>query len=58
MNEEARSRCLTHLRAASACFAQTRHSVIAVRLQDLIEMIEHDLPLCDPAIVGCGGHQS
>lgn len=42
MNEETRSRCLKHLREASACLEKTRHAVTAVRLQDLIETIEQE----------------
>lgn len=42
MNEETRTRCLAHLREASVCLEGTRHTVIAVRLQDLIEAVEAD----------------
>jgi hypothetical protein len=42
MDEETRSRCLTHLREASLCLENTANAVVAVRLQDIIETIEQE----------------
>lgn len=40
MNEETRSRCLTHLREASLCLEAMAYPVLAVRLQDIIDTID------------------
>jgi hypothetical protein len=43
MKLDVRAKCLTHLREAAACLAQSPYTVLEVRVLDLIDEIEQDI---------------
>jgi hypothetical protein len=52
MDENVRSHCVLHLREAIACLESIEHSIIAARLQDILETVEQESCRDDVAATG------